>query len=228
MTDTRIRFSLCALFTGVVAGALFASPATAEDCRHGYVWRSAAPGDHICVTPQSRERAKKDNAAAESRRAPSKEFGPLACKQGYVWREAFQGDMVCVRPQVRAETKHENESGEGRADARNKRPDLKDEAKRPDRLLRHGPDTCKQGYVWREAAAGDNVCVTPSSRERVKRENASAESRRAPNGQHGPYACKQGYVWRSAFQGDMVCVRPDIRDVVKRENDAAASRRVRG
>lgn len=230
MIGARTGLSLGIMLVGLAGGVMLASPAQAEECRQGYVWRSAAPGDQICVTPQSRQRARQDNAAAESRRAPSKEFGPLACKQGYVWRSAFQGDMVCVTPQVRAETKRENESGEGRARAGNELQRLKDNvvANRPKPSLPHGPDTCKQGFVWREAAAGDNVCVTPRSRERVKQENARAPSLRAPNSQHGPNACKQGYVWRSAFQGDVVCVRPDVRDLVKRENSAAASRRVRG
>jgi hypothetical protein len=39
-------------------------------------------------------------------------------------------------------------------------------------------DTCKRGYVWREACGpSDHVCVPPSSRERAKSDNASASDR---------------------------------------------------
>ena len=30
--------------------------------------------------------------------------------------------------------------------------------------LPYGPDTCKNGYVWRDAIPGDHVCVVPDSR----------------------------------------------------------------
>jgi hypothetical protein len=35
----------------------------------------------------------------------------------------------------------------------------------------YGPDTCKQGFVWREADERDHVCVTPEVRERTREEN---------------------------------------------------------
>lgn len=214
-----------ALLAGLVGGMLFISPALAEDCPYGLVWRSAAAGDRICVTAQSRERARQDNAAAASRRAPSQKYGPMACKQGFVWRSAFQGDMVCVTPQVRTETRRENAAAAERAAQKKSSPLNK---KNVSSYQRPAPDSCKQGYVWRSAAAGDKVCVTPASRQRAAQENAAAASRRAPSAAFGPMACKQGFVWRSAFQGDMVCVAPNIRDVVKRENAAAASNRVGG
>jgi hypothetical protein len=28
------------------------------------------------------------------------------------------------------------------------------------------PDVCRQGFVWREAFAGDHVCITPGSQAR--------------------------------------------------------------
>lgn len=34
-----------------------------------------------------------------------------------------------------------------------------------------GPDTCKEGYVWREARPGDHVCVTGATRTRTTEEN---------------------------------------------------------
>jgi hypothetical protein len=45
----------------------------------------------------------------------------------------------------------------------------------------YGPDTCKQGYVWREAFDGDHVCVTPEIRTEAAADNATAESRKAAN-----------------------------------------------
>lgn len=41
----------------------------------------------------------------------------------------------------------------------------------------YGPHTCIQGYVWREAFAGDDVCVTTSQRTQAANDNAAAASR---------------------------------------------------
>jgi hypothetical protein len=43
----------------------------------------------------------------------------------------------------------------------------------------YGPDTCLQGYVWREAFPGDHVCVTPATRSQAAYDNSQADSRRA-------------------------------------------------
>ncbi|WP_197417527.1 hypothetical protein [Mycobacterium sp. GA-2829] len=90
----------------------------------------------------------------------------------------------------------------------------------------YGPDTCISGYVWREAAPGDNVCVTPAVRDATRAQNAQAVANRDPNGAYGSNSCKQGFVWREAFDGDVVCVTPDIRTATKADNAAAASRKV--
>jgi hypothetical protein len=42
----------------------------------------------------------------------------------------------------------------------------------------YGPDTCLQGYVWREAVPGDHVCVTPETRAQAAQDNSLAASRR--------------------------------------------------
>lgn len=89
----------------------------------------------------------------------------------------------------------------------------------------YGPDTCIQGYVWREAAPGDNVCVTPAVRDATAAQNAQAVANRDPNGAYGSNSCKQGFVWREAFSGDVVCVTPDVRSATKADNAAAASRK---
>src|SRR5437899_551678 len=71
--------------------------------------------------------------------------------------------------------------------------------------LPYGPDTCAQGFVWREASPADHVCVTPQTRQATRDENALAASRREPNGgAYGPNTCKQGYVWREAYASDLV------------------------
>lgn len=89
------------------------------------------------------------------------------------------------------------------------------------------PDTCIQGYVWREAVPDDRVCVTPQMRDQVQEDNRLAESRRSPTGgAYGPNTCLQGYVWREAVPSDLVCVTPEMRDEVRADNQLAASRRV--
>jgi hypothetical protein len=44
-----------------------------------------------------------------------------------------------------------------------------------------GPDTCKQGFVWREAFDGDTICVTPTERTQTKADSSAAASRRPPD-----------------------------------------------
>jgi hypothetical protein len=89
----------------------------------------------------------------------------------------------------------------------------------------YGPNTCLTGFVWREAFAGDVVCVPPSTRTRAKQDNAAAASRRDPSAGYGPFGCQQGYVWREARASDLVCVTPNIRSQAKADNAAAAARR---
>lgn len=92
--------------------------------------------------------------------------------------------------------------------------------------LPYGPDTCIQGFVWREARSGDTVCVTPATRDTTAAQNAAAAQNREPNGgAYGPNTCKQGFVWREAFGGDVVCVTPDVRTQAANDNAAAASRK---
>jgi hypothetical protein len=94
--------------------------------------------------------------------------------------------------------------------------------------LPYGPDTCLQGFVWREAWSDDHVCVTPQTRSQTAEDNRLADSRRSPNGgPYGPDTCRQGYVWREAFPGDHVCVPPETRTRAVEDNRLAASRRVR-
>lgn len=92
--------------------------------------------------------------------------------------------------------------------------------------LPYGPDTCIQGFVWREARPGDTVCVTPNVRSRTAQENIQAAANKEPNGgPYGPDTCKQGFVWREAYPGDHVCVTPNIRSEAASDNAAAGSRK---
>jgi hypothetical protein len=93
--------------------------------------------------------------------------------------------------------------------------------------LPYGPDTCVQGFVWREARPGDTVCVTPTVRDQVAQQNANPGSNRDPNAGSGPLSCSQGYVWREAFDGDTICVTPDVRAATLADNAAAGSRYAR-
>ncbi|MCT9935388.1 hypothetical protein N5079_34820 [Planotetraspora sp. A-T 1434] len=88
-----------------------------------------------------------------------------------------------------------------------------------------GPDTCLQGYVWREARPSDLVCVTPATRTQTAADN-SVKASRWTSGPFGPHTCVNGYVWREAFVGDDVCVLPWVRSQALADNAKAADRKV--
>jgi len=90
----------------------------------------------------------------------------------------------------------------------------------------YGHDTCKNGFVWREAAPDDHVCVTPAVHASTQQENAQADARRVPNsGTASQDLCISGFVWRGAFDDDRVCVTPQSRTQATADNAAASSRR---
>ena len=92
--------------------------------------------------------------------------------------------------------------------------------------LPFGPDTCKIGFVWREAIPDDHVCVSPVTRDAVIQQNRQAALNRSrEGGPFGPDTCLQGFVWRDAYPGDHVCVSTDARDEAARDNAQASSRR---
>ena len=89
----------------------------------------------------------------------------------------------------------------------------------------YGPNTCLEGYVWRQANPTDYVCVTPAVRTQTAQDNAAAASRVNPNGgPFGPDTCLNGYVWRQAFTNDNVCVLPATRTEAANDNAQAANR----
>jgi len=90
---------------------------------------------------------------------------------------------------------------------------------------RYGPDTCKNGYVWREAYPGDHTCVTPGQRARTATDNRQSDNRvSATDRSYGDKTCRQGYVWRESYDGDTVCVTPAERARVSRDNARAPGR----
>lgn len=90
----------------------------------------------------------------------------------------------------------------------------------------HGPLTCLDGFVWRQATPADHVCVTPDVRARTARDNTLAATRRgATAGTFGPDLCVAGYVWREALPGDHVCVMPATWQQVHDDNLTAGARR---
>jgi hypothetical protein len=87
-------------------------------------------------------------------------------------------------------------------------------------------DTCVSGYVWREATAGDRVCVTPQTRSQTWYDNGQAAYRRNPAGAWGPNTCISGYVWRVTVPSDLVCVTPAVRTQAANDNAQAYYRRM--
>jgi hypothetical protein len=89
-----------------------------------------------------------------------------------------------------------------------------------------GPDTCLQGWVWRDAVTNDHVCVMGATRSQAAYDNSQAANRRAPNGgPFGPDTCLQGWVWREATPSDHVCVTGATRSQTAYDNGQAAARR---
>ena len=85
-----------------------------DQCIQGFVWRGAWPEDHVCVTPEQRQRVAEDNAQAPYRVNPTGPYGPNTCIQGYVWREARTGDVVCVTPDERTQVATDNSLAQSR------------------------------------------------------------------------------------------------------------------
>jgi hypothetical protein len=92
-------------------------------------------------------------------------------------------------------------------------------------VIASAQETCRSGFVWREAFAGDHACVLPPTRAQAALDNSQAPARRQPGGgPYGPNTCIQGYVWRLATQTDLVCVTPEVRAQTARDNTEAGSR----
>jgi hypothetical protein len=91
-----------------------------------------------------------------------------------------------------------------------------------------GPDTCMEGFVWREACGqADHVCVPSATRDQARLDNQAASSRISPTDKtYGPDTCKPGFVWREACgPADHVCVSVEARSQATADNQAREARR---
>jgi hypothetical protein len=89
-------------------------------------------------------------------------------------------------------------------------------------------NSCKQGFVWREAVPNDYVCVTPEERDAANVQNRNAQANRNPKGgAYGNDTCKQGFVWRETFKNDHVCVTTSERDDAKSQNEQHCERAIK-
>jgi hypothetical protein len=110
---TPIKWSLIML-SFAASLLMIAAQVQSDRCIPGYVWREAFPGDHVCVTPQTRSQAAYDNSQASARVDPGGAYGPNTCIQGYVWRAARPSDLVCVTPAIRDKTAYDNSQAKNR------------------------------------------------------------------------------------------------------------------
>ncbi|MGD8214026.1 hypothetical protein [Aestuariimicrobium sp. Y1814] len=101
------------------------------------------------------------------------------CKEPLVPRLTRPTDLVCVTKVSAAQVIIDND------------PDT--QAQRRAGGGPYGPDTCKVGWVWRDAFPGDHVCVTGETRARTAAENKAATQKIATLvGTKGPVVTKIG------------------------------------
>jgi hypothetical protein len=101
------------------------------------------------------------------------------CINGFVWRQVRSDDLVCVTPETRAQVRSDN----AKARERVVPPSPGEIALRKICLPgvqceSSAPRPCLSGFVWREAVAGDYVCVTPATRDQAKEDNRWERRRR--------------------------------------------------
>jgi hypothetical protein len=90
------------------------------------------------------------------------------CQPGYVYRLVVPDDEVCVTPESAAQVLVDN-------------AEITQLRRKPNPPGGpYGVNTCLQGFVWRDAYNGDQICVTGETRSRTAQENAEADSHRAP------------------------------------------------
>ncbi len=80
--------------------------------------------------------------------------------------------------------------------------------------------SCQNGYVWRQAAIFDHVCVQPWEAAQAAYDNSQTAAR-GNDTPWTPLACNPGYVWREAWGGDYTCVDPPQRQQVYDDNSNA-------
>jgi hypothetical protein len=81
-----------------------------DDCTGLFIWRLAAPSDHVCVGGGMAHEVHVQNLQPEANKVP----GSDTCESGFVWRDAFGGDHVCVTPDFRSQVRADNAAGPSR------------------------------------------------------------------------------------------------------------------
>lgn len=125
-----LSVSLAALALSVIGSVFVAQEAIATHlpygpytCQQGFVWRETVPGDRVCVTPQTRDQVRAENALAASRQSPNGgPYGPKTCMQGFVWRETRPSDRVCVPAASRDQAQRDNAQAPSRLAAPGQTP----------------------------------------------------------------------------------------------------------
>ncbi|OEO33124.1 hypothetical protein VW23_008150 [Devosia insulae DS-56] len=84
-----------------------------------------------------------------------------------------------------------------------------------------GNETCRSGYVWREATVDDLICVLPEVRDQALADRAEAEA-----GRNVAAGCAEGLVPRNANPNDTACTTPEIAADVIEENQRHESRKL--
>jgi len=90
------------------------------------------------------------------------------CQPGYVYRRVVPDDKVCVLPSSAAQVLQDNAA----STQSSRKPNPPGGP--------YGVNTCLQGFVWRDAYDGDQICVTGETRTRTKQENDEAALHSAP------------------------------------------------
>lgn len=92
----------------------------------------------------------------------------IKCQAGYVYRLVRPEDKVCVTPASAAQVIEDNAEV----------TQLKRKPNPPGGP--YGINTCLQGFVWRDAYNGDQICVTVETRTKTSKENAEEGLHSAP------------------------------------------------
>jgi hypothetical protein len=171
----------------------------------GFLLREETFGDAIQELDVNGVTIVIDSIAQDGESAQVTIAGDIAtkCVPGFVHRAASRDDSVCVLPAARDLALQENLS-----------------APRGSRWF----PRCGKLLFFRNAFAGDNVCVSARRASDVENENRSAGEHNAAQAFRGLNACAPGYVWREATQRDYVCVTQQTHDETKEENVLAATR----
>jgi hypothetical protein len=132
-------------------------------CAEGYVLREAFEGDHVCVTPETHDRAKSDNEHAAKLRAGKDSD---QCVRGLVWRLANPDDHVCVPQLTREQTADDNRLASSRL-AASSSPELS-----PSERLRAAtplPPAEEGCHILRDGKWAKTPCATPEEMRNLRR-----------------------------------------------------------